>query len=293
VTRLQRRQRRLAWIMLSPALIAVGIVALYPLGKTIQQSFTNQQFLGGIEPTKYVGLKNYRDLIDDTIFRDTIWLTVKFTVITVSFEFLLGLIIALVVNSSFKGRGAMRAVMLVPWAIPTVVSAQMWKWMYDDVFGVFNDALVRLHIVDHSVAWISQPNTALAAVCAVDIWKTTPFVALLLLAGLQVIPRELYEAADVDGASKLRQFWRITLPLLRPAILVALIFRTLDALRVFDVFYVFFGSRLDTQTMAIYDQNTIVSTGDVGYGAAMSVGIFLIISMFVAIYVTVIRVEQQ
>jgi trehalose/maltose transport system permease protein len=293
VTRLQRRQRRLAWIMLSPALIAVGIVALYPLGKTIQQSFTNQQFLGGIEPTKYVGLKNYRDLIDDTIFRDTIWVTVKFTVITVSFEFLLGLIIALVVNSSFKGRGAMRAVMLVPWAIPTVVSAQMWKWMYDDVFGVFNDALVRLHIVDHSVAWISQPNTALAAVCAVDIWKTTPFVALLLLAGLQVIPRELYEAADVDGASKVRQFWRITLPLLRPAILVALIFRTLDALRVFDVFYVFFGSRLDTQTMAIYDQNTIVSTGDVGYGAAMSVGIFLIISMFVAIYVTLIRVEQQ
>ncbi len=183
MTQLQRRQRRLAWIMLSPALIAVGIVALYPLGKTIQQSFTNQQFLGGIEPTKYVGLKNYRDLIDDTIFRDTIWVTVKFTVITVSFEFLLGLIIALVVNSSFKGRGAMRAVMLVPWAIPTVVSAQMWKWMYDDVFGVFNDALVRLHIVDHSVAWISQPNTALAAVCAVDIWKTTPFVALLLLAG--------------------------------------------------------------------------------------------------------------
>jgi trehalose/maltose transport system permease protein len=169
----------------------------------------------------------------------------------------------------------------------------MWKWMYDDVFGVFNDLLRRLHLIHHSVAWISQPNTALWSVCAVDIWKTTPFVALLLLAGLQVIPKDLYEAADVDGASKVRQFWRITLPLLRPAILVALIFRTLDALRVFDVFYVFFGSRPDTQTMAIYDQNQIVAVGNVGYGSAVSVAIFLIIAIFVVIYVTFIRVEEQ
>jgi len=203
------------------------------------------------------------------------------------------MVIALVVNSNFKGRGVMRAVMLVPWAIPTVVSAQMWKWMYDDTFGVINDAGMRLHLIHHNVAWISQPNTALGAVAAMDIWKTTPFVALILLSGLQVIPTELYEAADVDGASKWRQFWRITMPLLRPAILVALIFRTLDALRVFDVFYVFFGSRLDTQTMAIYDQNTIVATGDVGYGSAISVAIFLIIGLFVAIYVTFMRVEQQ
>ena len=279
--------------MLAPALILVGIVALYPLGKTIQQSFTNQQFLAGIEPTKYVGLANYRKLIHDELFRDAAWVTVKFTVITVAFEFVLGLIIALVVNSSFRGRGVMRAVMLVPWAIPTVVCAQMWRWMYDDVFGVFNDALVRIHVIDHNVAWISEPKTALAAVCAVDIWKTTPFVALLLLAGLQVIPRDLYEAADVDGASQWRQFWRITFPLLRPAILVALIFRTLDALRVFDVFFVFFGSRVDTQTMAVYNQNQIVTIGDVGYGSAVSVGIFLIIAMFVVIYVSVIRVEQQ
>ena len=279
--------------MLAPALAVVGVVAIYPLGRTIYQSFTNQQFLAGIEPTKFIGLRNYQDLIHDTIFRDAVVVTVKFTVITVVFEFLLGLIIALVVNSSFKGRGAMRAVMLVPWAIPTVISAQMWKWMYDDVFGVINDALVRIHIIDKSVAWISQPNTALAAVAAVDIWKTTPFVALLLLAGLQVIPTELYEAAEVDGATKWQQFWRITMPLLVPAILVALIFRTLDALRVFDIFYVFFGSRLDTQTMAIYDQDTIVSIGDVGYGAAISVAIFLIIGLFVVAYVTLIRVEEQ
>ena len=290
---MQRRQARLGWLLLLPALAVVAFVAIYPLGKTVYQSFTNQEFLAGIEPTKWVGLQNYRDLWHDTIFRQSVWETVKFTLITVSFEFVLGMIIALVVNSNFKGRGAMRAAMLVPWAIPTVVAAQMWKWMFDDVFGVINDAGVRLHILHHSVAWISQPSTALAAVSAVDIWKTTPFVALLLLAGLQVIPRDLYEAADVDGASKWQQFWRITLPLLRPAILVTLIFRTLDALRVFDVFYVFYGNRPDTQTMAIYAQSTIVSDGHVGYGSAISVAIFLIIGLFVVIYVTFMRVTEE
>jgi trehalose/maltose transport system permease protein len=292
-SRLQRKQTTLAWILLLPALAVVAFVAFYPLGKTVYYSFTDQQFLSGLQPTKWIGLRNYKDLIHDTDFRNSIWVTVKFTLITVSFEFVLGMIIALVVNSNFKGRGVMRGVMLVPWAIPTVVAAQMWKWMYDDVFGVVNDAGRRLHLLHHSVAWISQPNTALGSVCAVDIWKTTPFVALLLLAGLQVIPGELYEAARVDGASPLQQFYRITLPLLRPAILVALIFRTLDALRVFDVFNVFFGNRQDTQTMAIYAQSTIVGDGHVGYGAAVSVAIFLIISLFVVIYVVFMRVTEE
>jgi trehalose/maltose transport system permease protein len=258
----------------------------------VYQSFTDKQFLE-IEPTKWIGLENYKDLIHDSIFRDAVWTTVKFTLITVLFEFVLGLIIALVVNSNFKGRGVMRAVMLVPWAIPTVIAAQMWNWMYNDVYGVINAALIKVHILDHAVAWTAQPSTALGSVAAVDIWKTTPFVALLLLAGLQVIPGELYEAASVDGASRWQQFWRITMPLLRPAILVALIFRTLDALRVFDVFYVLLGQRQDTQSMAIYDQNTIVTTGDVGYGAAVSVAIFLIIGVFVVVYVTFLKVEEQ
>jgi trehalose/maltose transport system permease protein len=291
-TRLQRRQTRLAWMLLAPSLLVVVAVAFYPLGQTVYQSFTDKQFLA-IEPTKWIGLENYKDLIHDAIFRDAVWTTVKFTVVTVLFEFILGLIIALVVNSNFKGRGVMRAVMLVPWAIPTVIAAQMWNWMYNDVYGVINSALVRLHILDHAVAWTAQPSTALGSVAAVDIWKTTPFVALLLLAGLQVIPGELYEAASVDGASRWQQFWRITMPLLRPAILVALIFRTLDALRVFDVFYVLLGQRQDTQSMAIYDQNTIVTTGDVGYGAAVSVAIFLIIGVFVVVYVTFLKVEEQ
>jgi trehalose/maltose transport system permease protein len=291
-TKLQRRQTRLAWMLLVPSLAVVALVAIYPLGKTVYQSFTDAEFLQ-LGPVHWVGLLNYTNLLHDTVFRSAVWKTVEFTLITVGFEFALGLAIALVVNSSFKGRGLMRAVMLVPWAIPTVVAAQMWKWMLDDTFGVVNDAGTRLHILSHSQAWISDPGTALASVCAVDIWKTTPFVALLLLAGLQVIPGDLYEAAEVDGASQLQQFWKITLPLLAPAILVTLIFRTLDALRVFDVFYVFFGNRPDTQTMAIYDQQTIVGSGHVGYGAAISVAIFLIIAIFVVIYVTLNRAAGE
>ncbi len=292
-TKLQRSQARLAWLLLVPALAVVLLVAIYPLAKTVFQSFTNQEFLAGLEPTKWVGLDNYHTLIHDPTFRDTVVLTLKFTVITVSIEFLLGLVIALVVNSSFKGRGVMRAIMLVPWAIPTVVAATMWKWMLDDTFGVVNDLGVRMHILSHPHAWLAQPQTVLLSASAVDIWKTTPFVALLLLAGLQVIPNDLYEAASVDGANPLQQFWRITFPLLRPAILVTLIFRTLDALRAFDVFQVLFGYRLGAQSMAVYNQSTIITDGHVGYGAAMSVAIFLIIALFVVIYVTFVRVGEQ
>jgi trehalose/maltose transport system permease protein len=295
-SKLQARQTRTAWLLLVPALAAVAFVAIYPLGKTVYQSFTNEQFLQGITPTKWVGLDNYfgaAGILHDTVFKNAIIETIKFTVITVSFEFVLGLIIALVVNSKFKGRGLMRAVMLVPWAIPTVVAAKMWQWMLDDVYGVINDLAMKLHLISHPHAWIADPSTALASVSAVDIWKTTPFVALLLLAGLQVIPQDLYEAAAVDGANAFQQFLRITVPLLRPAILVTLIFRTLDALRVFDVFAVFFGNRPDTQTMAIYAQSTIVGDGNVGYGAAVSVAIFLIIAIFVVIYVTFMRVTED
>jgi trehalose/maltose transport system permease protein len=292
-TKLQRRQTRLGWLLLVPALAVVAFVAVYPLGKTVYQSFTNQEFLG-LQKTKWIGLDNYHQLIHDTVFKDTVVLTIKFTLITVGFEFVLGLIVALVVNSKFRGRGAMRAIMLVPWAIPTVVAAKMWQWMLDDhTYGVINDLGIKTHILSHPHAWLAQTSTLLASACAVDIWKTTPFVALLLLAGLQVIPTDLYEAASVDGANKLQQFWRITLPLLRPAILVTLIFRTLDALRVFDVFQVLFGYRLGSQTMAVYNQSTITQDNHVGYGSAMSVAIFLIISLFVVIYVTIVRVTDE
>ena len=292
-TSFDQSKTRLAWILLTPTLILIAFIAVYPLIQTVYQSFTDARLASGVAP-KFVGLENYRFLLTDTVFRTSIWTTIKFTLITVIFEFLLGLGIALVINSNFKGRGLIRTAMLVPWAIPTVVSAQMWKWMYNDIYGPINDFLVRkVQILAAPVAFIADPATSLWAVAAVDIWKTTPFVALLLLAGLQVIPEDIYEASQIDGANPLQQFLRITLPLLRPAILVTLIFRTLDALRVFDVIYVMFGSRPDTQTMSVYAQNNIVAFSDLGYGSAISVAIFLIIAIFVIAYVTFLKVEES
>jgi trehalose/maltose transport system permease protein len=289
-TTLQRRQARLAWMMLLPTLAVVGLVAFWPLVQTVYQSFTDARF-NSTTPTHFIGLRNYSDLLADTVFRQAIWVTLKFTVITVVFEFAIGLGIAMVVNSNFKGRGLTRAIMLVPWAMITVVSAQMWKFMFNQTSGVINDMLGKLHITDNQ-AWLAQPNTVLGSMCAVDIWKTTPFVALLLLAGLQVIPGDLYEAANVDGASKIQSFMRITLPLLRPAILVTLIFRTLDALRVFDLPFVLSSIGPQTQTMAVYNYQNLIPFGDFGYGTTISVAVFLILAVFVVAYVTFLKVEQ-
>jgi trehalose/maltose transport system permease protein len=289
-TNLQRRQARLAWMMLLPTLAVVALIAFWPLVQTVYQSFTDARF-NSTTPTHFIGLRNYSDLLTDTVFRQAVWVTIKFTVITVVFEFALGLIIAMVVNSNFKGRGLTRAIMLVPWAMITVVSAQMWKFMFNQTSGVINDMLGRLHITSNQ-AWLAQPNTVLGSMCAVDIWKTTPFVALLLLAGLQVIPGDLYEAANVDGASKIQSFVRITLPLLRPAILVTLIFRTLDALRVFDLPFVLSSIGPQTQTMAVYNYQNLIPFGDFGYGTTISVAVFLILAVFVVAYVTFLKVDQ-
>src|SRR5579864_1023414 len=290
-SRLVQAQTRLAWILLAPSLVVVCLVALIPLLQTIAQSFTNAR-LASERAVSFVGLTNYVNLITDGDFLRSIWVTVQFSVVTVVFEFLLGLLIALVVNSNFKGRGFMRAAMLVPWAIITVVSAQMWKWMYNDIYGVINDLLVdKLHILPANVAWIANPVTSMPAIEAIDIWKATPFVALLLLAGLQVIPGDIYEAARVDGANAVQQFFNLTLPLLRPAIVVTMIFRTLDALRVFDVFYVMFGSQPNTMPMAVYAQQNIVSFSLLGYGSTVAIAIFIIIGIFVVAYMTAFRVE--
>ena len=287
-----RKRTIYAWSFLAPTLLVVAFVALYPLAQTIYLSFTNTRF-GDAEPARFIGVQNYADLAADGFFRDAVGNTVLFTVITVLIELVLGLIIALVVNSRFRGRSAVRAAMLIPWAIPTVISAQMWKWMYNDIYGVFNDILVnRLHLLPNNVAFTAERATSFPAIVLVDVWKTTPFMALLL-AGLQLIPSDLYEAARVDGATRMQMFTRITLPLLRPSLLVALIFRTLDSLRVFDVFYVMFGSRPDMQTMATYAQQNLVAISDVGYGSAISVAIFLVIAVFIALYMVVFRREEM
>ncbi len=286
-----KERRRLAWLLLAPTLIVLAVVAFYPLAQTLAYSFTDAR-LGSSRPVHFVGLRNYLDLLADPRFYSSLSLTVRFAAVTVVFEFTLGLIIALVINSQFRGRGLMRAAVLVPWAIPTVMSTQMWKWMYHDVFGVLNDLGMRCGLLSAPVAWAADPVYLFPALCAVDIWKTTPFIALMLLAGLQVIPSDIYEAADIDGASPFQQFWALTLPLLRPAIVVTLIFRTLDALRAFDIFYVMVGNRPHYQTLAVFNQQVLVEFSRVGPGSAISVVIFLLIAFFVFVYMRLFGVRE-
>ena len=288
---LSARRARVAWAFLLPTVLTLLAVAAYPLFRTVQLSFFEANLLDYPLKPRWVGLANYAFMLQDVYWWISLKNTVIFAVSSVSVETVLGLGIALLVNARFPLRGLMRTAMLIPWAIPTVVSAQMWRWMYNDVYGVINDLLLRLHLIQKSLAWLADPHLVLPAIIAVDVWKTTPFMALLLLAGLQSIPEELYEAATVDGASPVQQFWFITLPLLIPALLVALIFRTLDALRVFDVIYVMSGVNPSTMSMSVYARQQLVDFGALGYGSALSTGIFLVIALFVVLYLTALRVE--
>lgn len=229
----------------------------------------------------------------DVTFLESIYNTLFFTVISVSLELFLGLFIAMVVNSKFPGRGLMRTAMLIPWAIPTVVSARLWEVMLrPDNSGVVNVLLDNVGLIDSPISWLTEPSTQVWSMVLVDVWKTTPFMALLLLAGLQVISSDVYEAADVDGASKPRQFFSITLPLLRPTIAVALVFRTLDAVRVFDVFEVLLRGSTKF-SMATYNYNQLVEARQFGYASAVGVIIFVIILLFTVAYVRILGVDTE
>ena len=284
------RQVRLAWILVLPTLLVVVLVAGYPLAQVFSWSFFKAD-IAFVEPPEFVGLENYAYLFQDPDFRQALWNTLKFTVVSVSLETVLGLAIALIIHSNFRGRGLVRTAILIPWAIPTVVSAKMWQWMLNDVYGVINVLGVKLGLLSQKVAFLARPELLLPSIIAVDVWKTTPFMALLLLAGLQMIPEELYEAASIDGASRWQQFWSITLPLLTPALVVALIFRTLDALRVFDVVFVMSGVNPATRTLAVYNRQTLVDFQDLGYGSAISVAILVIIFAFVLLYMRTVGKE--
>lgn len=220
----------------------------------------------------------------DPDFMRAIWDTLVFTVFSVTFETLLGLGIALVVNMKFPGRGLMRVVMLVPWAIPTAVSSRMWQWMLSSTrVGIINVVLEDLGIIDQPIAWLVASQWQVPSMIIIDVWKTTSFMALLLLAGLQLIPKDLYEAADVDGAGKVRQFFSVTLPLLRPTLAVALVFRTLDALRVFDLFQIVLAqSRYSLASYAYYE---LINGQRMGYSSAASVVILFIITIFAIVYI--------
>jgi trehalose/maltose transport system permease protein len=231
-----------------------------------------------------VGLGNYLFILTDSDFWHAVAVTLIFSVFSVTLEAVLGLTVAMVANSKFKGRSFLRIAILIPWAIPTVVSSKIWAWMFNDIYGVVNVLLTNLHLIPQKIAFLATPITAIPVIIAVDVWKTTPFMALLLLAGLGLIPGDLYEAAAIDGATAVKQFFSITLPLVMPTLLVALIFRTLDALRVFDIFYIMVGGQGNMATMAIYNQQWLVSFLDAGIGSAASVIILIIIMIFVILY---------
>ena len=291
-SRLTRERVRSAWLFMAPMLIVLALVAGWPLVRTIWFGFTDAN-LSDLSAAQFVGFVNYFYLLQDPDWWNAVWNTVLFAAVSVTIETTLGLAIALALDAHFRGRGLLRAAVLIPWAIPTVVSAQMWAWMYNDVFGVINHALQAIHVISAPIAWTASPNTALIAVIMVDVWKTTPFMALLLLAGLQMLPQECYESAKVDGVPPVTVFLKVTLPLLKPALMVAIIFRVLDALRIFDLIYVMNGNNKDTMSMSVYARQQLVDFQDVGYGSAAATLLFLIIALFTVGYLTIGRVGRE
>ena len=234
---------------------------------------------------------SWQGVLADAQWWRSVWNTIWFSVISVTLELVLGLAIALILNANMPGRGLLRAAVLIPWAIPTIVSAQMWGWMLNDQYGVINEIMLWAGLISERMAWTANPSTALPAVIAVDVWKTTPFMALLILAALQLLPGEIYEAGKVDGIHPVRMFFKVTLPLIRPAVMVAVIFRALDALRIFDLIYVLTSNSRDTMSMSIYARQQLVDFQNVGFGSAASTVLFVIIATFTVLYIVLGKVN--
>lgn len=295
---LTRARVRSAWIFLAPMLLVLALVAGWPLLRTIYFSFTDAT-LTNLQSYRFIGFDNFLEyyegewfgLMADPNWWRAVYNTIWFTVVSVSIELVLGMIIALTLNAAFPGRGMLRAAILIPWAIPTIVSAKMWGWMLHDQFGVLNSILMSIGIISAPVAWTASPETALWAVVMVDVWKTTPFMALLILAALQMLPSDCYEAAKVDGIHPVKVFFKVTLPLIKPALMVAIIFRALDALRIFDLIFVLTSNARDTMSMSVYARQQLVDFQDVGMGSAASTLLFMIIAFLVVITIMVGRLR--
>ena len=289
---------RVAWLFLAPMLVILLFVAVWPLARTIYFSFTNATLVD-MSRYSFVGLSNYLAYDNGRwygVLSDPQWLralqnTLIFAGISVTLETILGVLIAVLLTLRFPGRGLMRAAMLVPWAIPTVVSAKMWGWMLNDQFGVINDILLKLGIISEPVAWLADPTLSMASIILVDVWKTTPFVALLALAALQMVPKDCCEAARVDGIHPVRVFFQVTLPLIGPALAVAVIFRLLDAMRMFDLVYIMTGATDATMTLSVFAQRELVGFQDVGYGSAVSTLVFFIIALLTVLYTMAMRLD--
>jgi multiple sugar transport system permease protein len=281
--------------MAGPAILTILVIAIIPLAQTILDSLFQISLKFENAPRPFVGLSNYLSVLSDESWFNALRVTTQVSVASVAVELVLGLLIALLINRSFRGRGIVRASVLVPWALTTVVSAKMWAWIYDGRYGVVNDVLLKLGWIDQPIIFLVRPELTIWAMVAAEIWKTTPFMALLILAGLQLIPHELYEAAALDGASRWQAFWRVTLPLLKPTILVALLFRTIDAVRMFDLPRVLTngGPGKSTETVVLYTYNTYFTSLNFGYGSTLAVMIFLIVVLVSFIYIKVLGAPTQ
>jgi multiple sugar transport system permease protein len=288
-----KSSNRLAVLLLLPSFVLVFLFTVYPILESFRLSFYRLILTLPWLGQKWVGFENYTDLATDPVALQSVTTTLIFVTVSVALELLLGLGMALILNEIVRGRGMVRAVVLIPWAMPTVVSSQMWRFIFNDRYGLFN---VLLFGGDTSryLAPLADPTFALVAVIVAEIWKTTPFAALILLAGLQMIPDELYEAADIDGASSWQKFRYVTGPLIKPAFLVALLFRTIDALRVFDLVYVMTqGGPADaTNVLQFYGYKKTFAEGMVGYGSAIAVAVFLLSLLLSLIYLRVLRGSQ-
>lgn len=283
---LQTRQRRAAAALLAPAGLLLAMVILIPACWVFWMSLERRTLIEG--PPRFIGLDNYGRLLADGRFWNALGNTAYFTAVSVALETALGLAIAMLLYRVGKARSALYAIVLVPWAVPTIVSARTWEWMYNADFGVLN------YLLGREINWLGSPIIALHAAILMDVWKATPFVALLLLAGLQAIPRDLELAAAVDGARPLRIFLMLLLPLLAPVIAVVLVFRTIDAFRVFDAIYVLTGGgpANSTETLSVYAYKVLFQTLEFGYGSALSVAVMLAVGLVAVLYLRLLRVWQ-
>jgi multiple sugar transport system permease protein len=279
-----RQEKLTGWMMLFPALLVLGLVFIYPIGRAFWLSWFTENLGTQLEPV-FSGLGNYQRMVGDGRFWQSLWNTSVFTVISVFLELLLGLGVALVLNKSFRGRGVVRTVAIIPWALPTAVMGLAWAWIFNDQYGVVNDLLIRLGLIDTGINWLGTPTLAMIALIIADVWKTTPFISIILLAGLQSISGDLYEAHRLDGASPWQSFTQITLPLLMPQILIALLFRFAQSFGIFDLVQVMTGGGPagSTETVSIYIYSTVMRYLDFGYGAALVVVTFLLLVLAVAI----------
>jgi len=278
------REQRTGWILVIPALLLLLLVYAYPILSSFWSSLFAENLGTQLQPV-FSGLANYQRMMGDGRFWQAMWNTTIFTVVSVLLELVLGMIIALILHRPFPGRNLVRTIAILPWALPTALIGLAWAWIFNDQFGVVNDILLRLGTIEQGINWLGMPNTAMMAAIAADVWKATPFISILLLAGLQSIPTDLYEAHSLDGATPWQNFTFITLPLLMPQILIALLFRFAQAFGIFDLIKVMTGGGPGgaTEMVSLYIYATVMRYLDFGYGAALIVVTFLLLVFAVAI----------